>query len=209
MGVAKRDTFIWEVTKYDEVIYSKYFSEDPNFIEGVSKKYEITNINEKSSEWEITYDKWDYTKDTDKFAGDPDSDESMIIYKSPEDQAENVYTIDDILNMWIIPTPYVNYLEDFRDHFKNNIINIYVEDDGTLRAKYAFSHIEYDIEIAYTLDGVIETIRYVETDGDVFVVIELHRETALGTNLVLIPIGLIGILSVIYLLIIIKRKVVL
>jgi len=204
LGVGENDTFIWEVEKYDEKTYAQYFSEEPDFTQGVSRKYEITNIEEKSEYWEVEYEIWEYTFDTDKFTEDPDDEESKKIYQSPSDQAEKIYTIDDLLDLWMVPTPLTNYLESFRDDFENEIINLYVDDNGVLTAKYAFSNIEYEIKIAYTLDGVIETIEYITMDGDKFVKINLYRETIRGDLLLLIPIIGITCFTLIY--IVMKKK---
>ena len=47
LGVNEQDSFIWEVTKFDEASYTENFGQEADFAEGVSKKYEISDISEK------------------------------------------------------------------------------------------------------------------------------------------------------------------
>lgn len=194
LGVSKNDDFIWKVNKFDETTYNKYFSEKADFKQGDSKKYTITNIDEKSDKWVIDFDVWDYTTDEEHFTEDPDKKESLDVYKNPADQADQIIIIDDILELWVIPTPYSYYLEGLRDNFDDKIINIYVDDTG-LDVKYAFSNIEYEIKITYTLDGVADTIKYIESNGNIFVEINLYRETIVS-YLLFLP--LIGIITLVY-----------
>ncbi|MFX1257401.1 MAG: hypothetical protein ACFFAN_06065 [Promethearchaeota archaeon] len=197
LGVSEEESFIWEVENYDEETYLTYFDE-PDFEEDDQKKFEIKEIKEKSDYWKLILDVWDYTQNTDKFNEEADDNENKDIYKDPEDQAENILDIEDIAEMWIIATPIVNYLEEFRDHFDNPIINVYVDDDGTLEAKYALEHIEYELKLKYTLDGVAETIEYIDNEGDKFVKINITREERIpGYQFLLYVILISGLISVI------------
>ncbi|MHA1291514.1 MAG: hypothetical protein ACTSQJ_02470 [Promethearchaeota archaeon] len=178
LSIEKGDIFIWEVKKCDKSEYEKYFYEEPDFEEGVQKKIEILKIEERSDNWRLTFNLWDYTHDTDKFEGEADEEDYKKVYMDPKDQADKIYEIEDIVDMWVIPTPFLNYLEEFRDSFENEFFNIYV-DESSLYAKYAFSHIEYEIKITYTYDGVAELIEYINSDNEDFIKISLERETSI------------------------------
>lgn len=204
IGVEKNAAYIWSVDTYDEDTYMSYFNEKPDYEEGVQKKVKIVEINERKNDWTITYDLWDYTKDTDKFNEEPDDQKTKKIYKDPGDLAENILTIDDIADMWLVLVPVSNYLEEFRDKFENEYFNIYVE-ESTLEAKYAFSHIEYEVKMTYTLDGMVEKIEYIKSDETVFVEINLQREEVIDYQ-VLIPIILVVCLISIIIIIVWKKK---
>ena len=108
--------------------------------------------------------------------------------------------MEDILDMWVVPTPFINYIEGFRDAFNISQINIYVS-GSSISAKYAFESIKYEIKLTYTPEGIAEFIEYVDEDGTSFVRIALNRE--LNTTLLLIIIiasvaGLIGILVIVW-----------
>jgi len=98
--------------------------------------------------------------------------------------------------MWIVPSPYVSYIEEFRDEFDNPIIDVSVEDDKLI-AKYAIETAKYEIEIEYGDDGLAEEIEYIDENGDTFVKITLIRETIPGYNLFLIILLICGAISLI------------
>ena len=202
MEVDIGDEFIWRVDTYDEGVYVQY-SSIPEFTEGSQKKHEIIGIIDNDSYWVVTYKVWDYMENADELLGDHDGEEKVNVYKDPKDFANATFTLDGILNMWVIPVPYTNYLSEFRDNFNKTQINIKVADNGLL-LKYAWTHLDYEIEIAYTLDGVIDKIEYRQITNDyIFVSITLHREVSISVSgyaqflipLTIITIGLVLVLK--------------
>ncbi len=199
MGIAKNDKYIWKVDKYDEILYLKYFTEEPGFEEGVQKKVQITDIEKRGSSWKVLYSQWDYTKDTDKFNEEPDSDKTKTVYKDPKDLIEKILTIEDITNAWIIATPASNYLDEFANNFENELIAVSYEDD-ILSAKYKATHIEYSINIKYALEGVAEQIQYIDSDDNVFVEINLSRDVSIpGYNSLILLVVVFAAIGSIYL----------
>ncbi len=199
VGVAKNDKYIWTVDKYDEMLYLRYFTEEPGFEEGVQKKVQITEIDERSTSWKVYYSQWDYTKNTDKFNEEPDSEKIKTVYGDPKDLSEKILTIEDMFNIWIIATPYTNYLDEFVKNFDNELIMVSYDDD-ILSAKYGLSHIEYTLRIKYALEGVAEQIQYVDNDENVFVEINLSREVGIpGYNPLILLAAIFASISLIYL----------
>lgn len=175
LDVEEQDEFIWRVDTFKEEIYNTYFSEEAEFIQGVQEKKSITKIEETSEYWKVSYNYWNYTLNTDKLTEKADSEENYRIYKDPAVQANKTLVLDDILNMWLIPTPFPNYLSEYRNNFNVSYIALTTIDDG-LRAKYSISRVEFEIQIQYSINGIAKGIKYVETDGNVFVEISLYRE---------------------------------
>ncbi|MGV9204228.1 MAG: hypothetical protein ACOC44_09470 [Promethearchaeia archaeon] len=173
LEVSEEDGFIWKVDTFKEEIYNTYFSEEADFIQGVQEKKVITRIQEKGDYWEVSYDYWNYTLNTDKLTEEADSEETYTIYKDPAVQANNTYTVEDILNMWLIPTPFTNYLTEYRDNFNSSYIVLTSSDNGV---RYSISPVNYEIQIQYGFNGVAENIKYTESDGNVFVEIGLYTE---------------------------------
>ena len=196
---------IWKVDEFDEDKYDKIFAgysteSRPNadFKKGDQKQVKVTNIDTRENKWVITYDQWDYTDDTNDFSGEPDQEKYKTVYKEPKDQADDILELEDIASMWIIPSPPINYIEDFRDEFDIPNIDVSVE-DNKLIAKNSIEPLpaSYEIELTYGNDGLAEKIEYIDEDGDTFIKISLIRETIPGYNIFLIILlicGLVGIL---------------
>ncbi len=189
--------FIWRVEEYEEDTYKDIFIEEADFEEDDQQQIRINSIDEREKKWVISYDIWDYTDNTEKFRDHPDDEEkTKTVYKDPEDQGDNIEELEDIAKMWVVPTPHINYIEEFRDEFDNSIIDVSVEDDKLI-AKYAIETAEYEIEMTYGNDGLAEKIEYINEDGDTFVKIVLLREEIPGYNIFLIIILICGVISVI------------
>ena len=196
LDIDKDSNWIWRVDEYDEETYKDIFIEDADFDEDDQQQIKVTDIDNRNEKWVISYDRWDYTDNTDDFSDPPDDEKFKTVYKDPEDQADEVLDLGDIANMWIVPSPYVSYIEEFRDEFDNPIIDVSVEDDK-LVAKYAIETAKYEIEIEYGDDGLAEEVEYIDENGDTFVKITLIRETIPGYNLFLIILLICGAISLI------------
>ncbi|MFO8020190.1 MAG: hypothetical protein R6U96_16315 [Promethearchaeia archaeon] len=195
IDVTEGEEFIWKVETFKEEIYNTYFTEDADFIEGVQEKKAITGIEERSEYWEVSFEYWNYTLNTDKLTEEADSKKSYIIYKDPEVQANKTLTIEDILNLWLIPTPISNYLTEYRDHFNISYVALTTTDNGVT---YVISPVDYEIQIQYTPNGVAKNIKYVETDGNVFVEIGLYSELIHGYPLLPLLISVLAALSYLF-----------
>ena len=196
LDIDKDSNWIWRVDEYDEETYKDIFIEDADFDEDDQQQIKVTDIDNRNEKWVISYDRWDYTDNTDDFSDPPDDEKFKTVYKDPEDQADDILDLGDIANMWIVPSPYVSYIEEFRDEFDNPIIDISVEDDKLI-AKYAIETAKYELEIEYGDDGLAEEIEYIDEDGDTFVKIVLIREEIPGYNLFLIILLICGVISLI------------
>ena len=196
LDIDKDSNWIWRVDEYDEDTYKNIFIEDADFDEDDQQQIKVTDIDNRDEKWVISYDRWDYTDNTDDFSDQADDEKFKTVYKDPEDQADDVLDLGDIANMWIVPSPYVSYIEEFRDEFDNPIIDVSVEDDKLI-AKYAIETAKYEIEIEYGDDGLAEEIEYIDDHGDTFVKITLLRETIPGYNLFLIILLICGVISLI------------
>ena len=194
--INENNNFIWKVEEYDEDTYKNIFLEEADFDKDDQQQIKITNIDTRDNKWVISYDSWDYTDDPDDFSGPPDDEKIKTVYKDPKDQADEILDLEDIPKMWIVPTPYINYIEDFRDDFDNPIIDISVEDDKLI-AKYAIETAKYEIEIEYGNDGLATEIEYIDADGDTFVRITSVRESIPGYNLLLIFLLICGVIGII------------
>ncbi len=189
LDINENDIFIWKVEKLDQDTYeSIFFPEKPGFDEDDSKKIQITDIDKKTDYWRIIYYLWDYTDDTEDFSNDADDERSKKIYKDPEDKVDDVFSDADpmgtIADMWVVPTPFINYIEEFRDEFDHPVITVYV-DDSSLIAKYGVVTAEYEIELTYGTNGILEKLEYIDIHGDVFVEIVLQKEAIPGYDVVL------------------------
>ena len=196
LDIDKDSNWIWRVDEYDEETYKDIFIEAADFDEDDQQQIKVTDIDNRNEKWVISYDRWDYTDNTDDFSDPPDDEKFKTVYKDPEDQADDILDLGDIANMWIVPSPYVSYIEEFRDEFDNPIIDISVEDDKLI-AKYAIETAKYEIEIEYGDDGLAEEIEYIDENGDTFVKIVLIREEIPGYNLFLIILLICGVISLI------------
>jgi hypothetical protein len=196
LDIDENTNWIWQVDEYDEETYEDIFIEDADFDEDDQQQIKITEIDNRESKWIISYDRWDYTDDTNDFSDNPDDDKIKTVYKDPEDEADDILDLEDIAGMWIVPSPYVNYIEEFRDEFDNPIIDVSVEDDKLI-AKYAIETAKYEIEIEYGDDGLAEEIEYLDEDGDTFVKITLIRETVPGFSVALVLILIFGVIGII------------
>ncbi len=196
LDIDKDSNWIWRVDEYDEETYKDIFMKDADFDEDDQQQIKVTDIDNRDEKWVISYDRWDYTDNTDDFSDQADDEKFKTVYKDPKDQADDVLDLGDIANMWIVPSPYVSYIEEFRDEFDNPIIDVSVEDDKLI-AKYAIETAKYEIEIEYGDDGLAEEIEYIDKNGDTFVKITLIRETIPGYNLFLIILLICGVISLI------------
>jgi len=194
LDIDKDSNWIWRVDEYDEDTYKNIFIEDADFDEDDQQQIKVTDIDNRDEKWVISYDRWDYTDNTDDFSDQADDEKFKTVYKDPEDQADDVLDLGDIANMWIVPSPYIRYIEEFQDEFDNPIIDVSVEDDKLI-AKYAIETAKYEIEIEYGDDGLAEEIEYIDENGDTFVKITLLRETIPGYNLFLIILLICGVIS--------------
>lgn len=206
LGVSKGDGFIYTVDNFDKTQYMTFFLENPPFRKDEQKKQDITSIVEKDEYWNITYDYWDWTSNPNRFLEEAEDVRNIIIYKNAADAANNSYTLEAILEMWIIPVPYINYLQEYVNNYQFQFINVMVQGSG-ISVKYAFSSLDYQIMISYTLNGVVETIEYARISSDnVFLTISLSRDVSIpGFNL-FISFSIIILVSLIT---IIKRRAIL
>jgi len=196
LDIDENSNWIWRVDEYDEETYKDIFIEDADFDKDDQQQIKVTEIDNRNEKWVISYDRWDYTDNTDDFSDPPDDNKYKTVYKDPEDQADDILDLEDIADMWIVPSPYVRYIEEFRDEFDNPIIDVSIEDDK-LVAKYAIETAQYEIEIEYGDDGLAEEIEYIDENGDTFVKIVLIREEIPSYNLFLIILLICGVIGVI------------
>ncbi|MBD3256057.1 MAG: hypothetical protein GF383_13255 [Candidatus Lokiarchaeota archaeon] len=198
VDVNDNDIFLWEVDEYDEDTYENIVSFDtPDYDEDEQMKIQITNIEDKSNKWVISYDEWQYTDDTEDFNEGPNKEDEIKVYKDPEDKAENIIDIDDIVEIRIVATPFTNYIEDFRDNFDNPVINVFVDDDA-LVAKYAGETTQFQIELTFGTNGVVKKIEYVDSEGETFVEINLLEEEIIpGYTPIIIVLIITGFICII------------
>ena len=201
IDVNENDTFIWKVDKFDQDTYEAIFiGEKIEFEEDDLKKYQIMDIDKSTEYWKISYYIWDYTDDSSDFEYDADEEEKYKIYRDPEDQADDILFIEEIIEMWLIPNPYTNYLEDFKDDFDHQIIRVYIEGDSLIAKISATEEIPatYEVELTYDVNGIMEKLEYYDQNGDEFLEIVLQKEAIPGYDVILIY-GIIiicGIISV-------------
>jgi hypothetical protein len=206
IDVKKDDKFVWKITKLDSSKYENiFYPEKADFKKDDQKKFLITEVDKSTNYWKITYDFWKYTDNPDDFSKNADQENKVYkIYKNPKDQAKKLLLMEDIIGMWVIPTPYINYIEELRDHFDHPLIVLYIEDD-TLIAKYSGTPevpAQYEIEITYDINGVLKILEYFDQNGETFLKIELLEENAIFGYDILIVLGVIlviGLISVIFL----------
>lgn len=194
---------IWRVDKFDEDTYDDIFEgyskddkPDADFDEGDEKQIKVKDIDTREKKWVISYDQWDYTDDNSDFSEEPDDHKYKTVYKDPEDAADEILVLEDIVSMWIIPSPFLNYIEEFRDEFDNPVFDVSVEDEKLI-AKGTLEIAEYEIEITYNNDGLFEKIEYIDKDGDTFIKIICLEETIPGYNLILILLIICGFIGII------------
>ncbi|MFX1239170.1 MAG: hypothetical protein ACFE8P_15825 [Promethearchaeota archaeon] len=212
MDVKENDAFIWKVEKLDENTYKSIFvGENIGFEEDDYKKVRIDEIDKSTEYWRIIYSYWDYTDDTEDFNNNADDDKAKKIYKDPEENADNIplganEAMEKIANMWLIPTPYTNYIDEFRDEFENPVVKVDVEDDKLIVQISVTEEIPstYEIELSYDLNGVMEKIVYIDRNGDEFLEIVLQKEAIPGYDVLLIY-GLITICGIISVIIWLKK----
>jgi len=199
LGISERDSFIWEIEKLDDDLYEEIFLTDADFDEGYQSKIEIEYIDEISEKWRVRYYIWDYTSDLRDFEDRADDYKIRNVYKDPKDQADKINDLEAFTEMWIVPNPFVEYIEEFRDEYESDFFKVSVEDD-TLRMKPVVENIQYEIEITYGEEGVANVIEYIDVDGEIFVRIILLEKTILGYDILFIlgSILLGGVVSVFF-----------
>jgi hypothetical protein len=185
IGISEGDIFIWNVEELDDARYEDIFVNDADFDEGDQKKYDIDNIEETNNKWKISYFSWDYTDDTEDFNGDADDYKTKKVYKDPEEQADTIIDMETFAKMWIVPNPYLTYIEEFRDEHDNAFFDVSVDDD-TLTMKPALENAEYEIQITYGGDGIAEKIEYIDDNGETFVKIVEIEQAIPGYDVLLI-----------------------
>jgi len=207
LDVKENDVYIWKVEKLDEDVYKSIFvGENIDFEEDDYKKVRIDSIDKSTEYWRIIYSYWDYTDDTDDFNNKADDDKSIKVYSDPKEKADNIplganEAMDKIANMWLVPTPFTNYIEEFRDEFDHPVIKVDIEDDILIAQISVTEEIPstYEIELSYDLNGVMEKLVYIDRNDDEFLEIVLQKEAIPGYDVLLIY-GLIiicGIISVV------------
>ena len=199
LGISERETFIWEVEKLDDDIYEEIFFTDADFDEGYQSKIETEYIDEISEKWRVRYYIWDFTSDLRDFEDRADDYKVRNVYKDPKDQADKINDLEAFAKMWVIPNPFVEYIEEIRDEYESDFFKVSVE-DYTLRMNPVVENIHYEIDITYGDNGVANLIEYIEFDGEIFVRIILLEKTILGYDILLI-LGLIllgGAISVFF-----------
>ncbi len=202
LDIDENTNWIWRVDEFDEDTYDDIFEgysaeEKPDKLnEDDQQKISITDIDTRDEKWVISYERWDYTDDTNDFSDQPDDEKIKTVYKDPEDEGDDILVLEDIASMWIVPSPHINYIEEFHDEFDNPSIDVSVEDDK-LVAKNAIEMAKYEIEIEYGDDGLAEEIEYIDENGDTFIKITLIRETVPGFNVGLILLLIFGVIAII------------
>ena len=199
LGISERDSFIWEIEKLDDDLYEEIFLTDADFDEGYQSKIEIEYIDEVSEKWRVRYYIWDYTEDLRDFEDRADDYKIKNVYKDPKDQADKIDDLEAFSKMWVIPNPFVEYIEEFRDEYESGFFEVSVEDD-TLRMKPAVENIQYEIDITYGDEGVAKVIEYIDVDGEIFVRIILLEKTIPGYDIIFILVSLLlgGVVSIIF-----------
>ncbi|MFX0187854.1 MAG: hypothetical protein ACFE8A_08970 [Candidatus Hodarchaeota archaeon] len=189
IDVNENEIFIWKIEKFDQDTYEAIFvGEKIAFEEDDLRKYQIMDIDKSTEYWKISYYIWDYTDDSSDFEHDADEEEKYKIYRDPEDQADDILLIEEIIEMWLIPIPYTNYLEDFKDEFDHQIIRVYLEDESLIAKISATEEIPatYEVELTYDINGVMEKLEYYDQNGDEFLEIVLQKEAIPGYDVILI-----------------------
>ena len=156
-GISENDNFIWTVEELDDDRYEGLFINEADFDEGDQKKITIDEIEETNSKWRVSYFLWDYTDNTNDFTEDADDYNTKSVYKDPEDQADAIYDMEIFAKMWVVPNPYLTYLEELGNEHDNDFFDVSVDDD-MLTMKPALENAEFEIEIQYGGDGVAEKI---------------------------------------------------
>ena len=185
LGISENNNFIWNIEELDDDRYEDIFINEAGFDEGDQRKVEIDKIEETDTKWKISYYSWDYTGNIDDFSAEADDYKTKKVYKDPEDQADVIYDMETFAKMWIVPNPYLTYIEEFRDERDNMVFDVSVDDD-TLTMKPARENAEYEIQIQYGGDGVAERIEYIDDNGDTFLKIVEIEETIPGYDIVFI-----------------------
>ncbi|MFX1392701.1 MAG: hypothetical protein ACFFAH_03920 [Promethearchaeota archaeon] len=207
LDINENDIYIWKVETLDEDVYKSVFvGENLGFEEDDYKKVRIDEIDKSTEYWRVFYSYWDYTDDTDDFNNKADDDKSKKVYRDPEEKADNIplganEAMDKIADMWLVPTPYTNYIEEFKDEFEHPVVRVDIEDDILIAQISASEEIPatYEMELSYDLNGVLEKLKFIDIKGEEFLEIVLQKEALPGYDVFLIY-GLIiicGIISVI------------
>ena len=205
LDINKDDTFIWKVKKLEEDIYNSIFiPEVADFEEDDYIKHQIREIDKTSEYWKVEYYYWDYTDDIEDLEDDADEKESDKVYRDPEDQADDILLIEEIIEMWVIPTPFTNYLDEFEEFFEHQVISIYVDGDSLTAKISATEEIPatYEVELTYDVNGVMEKLEYYDQTGSNFLELVLKKEAIVpGYDIfiifgTLLFCGLIGIIFI-------------
>ena len=205
LDINKDDTFIWKVEKLEEDIYNSIFiPEVADFEEDDYIKHQIREIDKTSEYWKVEYYYWDYTDDIEDLEDDADEKESDKVYRDPEDQADDILLIDEIIEMWVIPTPFTNFLDEFEEYFEHQVISIYVDGDSLTAKISATEEIPatYEVELTYDVNGVMEKLEYYDQTGSNFLELVLKKEAIVpGYDIfiifgTLLFCGLIGIIFI-------------
>jgi hypothetical protein len=185
LGISQDDNLIWTIEELDDDRYEDIFINEADFDEGDQRKVEIDKIEETNSKWKISYYSWDYTDKTDDFSSEADDYKTKKVYKDPEDQADVIYDMETFAKMWIVPNPYLTYLEELKKEHDNDFFDVSV-DDETITMKPALENAEYEIQISYGGDGIAEKIEYIDDNGDTFLKIVEIEEAIPGYDIALI-----------------------
>ncbi len=185
LGISQDDNFIWTIEELDDDRYEDIFINGADFDEGDQRKVEIDKIEETNSKWKISYYSWDYTDKTDDFGSEADDYKTKKVYKDPEDQADVIFDMETFAKMWIVPNPYLTYLEELKKEHDNDFFDVSV-DDNTITMKPSLENAEYEIQIKFGGDGVAERIEYIDDNGDTFLKIVEIEETIPGYDIALI-----------------------
>jgi hypothetical protein len=187
---------IWKVDDYDKDVYKEIFLKKADFDKGDQQKIKITNIDTREQKWVVSYLVWKYTSNTQDFSNPADGEKLKTVYKDPKDQVDAIIELEDIAKMWVVPSPFTNYIEEFRDKFDKQGWDISVDGD-TLIAKYGIETAQYEIQITYANDGLAQTVEYVDNNGHTFVKISLLRQEIPGYPVLFIILFLCGVISII------------
>jgi hypothetical protein len=205
LDVNENDVFIWKVTDFDEDIYDSIFITEPaDFDEDDLTKYKIMEIDKSSDYWKIKYYVWDYTDDVDDFEKSADEEKRYKIYRDPEDQADSILLLEEIIKMWLIPTPYTNYLNDFEEEFSHQVIRVYSDGESLNDKVSATKEIPaaYEIELTYDVNGVMEKLEYFDQNSNNFLEFTLQKEAIIPGYDLFILLGMLsffGLISIIFL----------
>ena len=182
LGISENDNFIWTVEELDDDRYDEFFFNEADFDEGDQKKITIDEIEETNSKWRVSYFLWDYTDNTNDFTEDADDYKTKSVYKDPEDQADAIYDMEIFAKMWVVPNPYLTYLEELGNEYDNDFFDVSVDDD-TITMKPDIGNAEFEIQISYGGDGIAETIEYIDDNGETFLKIVEIEETIPGYDI--------------------------